>query len=120
MIGYFNNVFKIDENYSDSAMFMISMVPLRLIEDPELNREVWKHDRPSSVQHCRPIEFSYIKESKEVIIEKHKYIKDQIEKLKDTLYITNEGSKIKIRHVLHFTMVDGKVAQAISGKILQL
>lgn len=93
MIGYFNNVFKIDENYSDSAMFMISMVPLRLIEDSESNREVWKNDRPSSVQHCRPIEFSYIKESKEVIIEKHKYIKDQIEKLKDTLYITNEGSK---------------------------
>lgn len=93
------------------------MVPLRLMEDSEDSKEVWKNERPSSVLHCRPIEFSYIKETKEVILEKYKHIKDQIEKLQDTKFTTNNGLTIKIRHVLQFTMVDGKVAQAISGKI---
>lgn len=103
-------------------MFMISMVPLRLMEElgnnlelPGNNKEFWRNERPSSVQYCRPIEFSYIKETKEVILQKYNMITEQIKTLSDTVVTTKHGIKIKIRHNLKFTMVDGKVAQAISG-----
>lgn len=68
------------ENSSDSNLFMVSFVPLRLRNDridfePSTSRaartniDVWKNDTPSSTKYCRPIRFVFKKETHDVTIE---------------------------------------------------
>lgn len=96
---------------SDNSIFMVSLVPLQL--QNENNYILWKNPHPSSPKYCRPIKFEYTKETKDKIINEVDRVKEQIAKLNPTKFY--KGTKVLcISHVLHLTMVDGKVCQALS------
>lgn len=91
---------------------MVSTIPLAL--QSSTNRNVWKNTRPSSTRYCRPIQFEFAKETREKTIE---IVQQMEEKIKNLLpsTILIYGKNIKIVHKLVFTMIDGKVTNAVTG-----
>lgn len=74
---------------------------------------IWSNAQPGSTRHCRVINFEFTKESKETITKKVNQINDKITFLQPTT-IETDSVKIKINHSLYLTMIDGKVAQALT------
>lgn len=50
----------------DSSIFMTAYVPLKLVLSNKESNVIWENPRPSSPFYCRPVNFQFIKESKEV------------------------------------------------------
>lgn len=66
------------EDITDTNIFMTSVVPLRLSYIPMQESSVfgigknelncfWKNPRPSSTHYCRPLQFQYARETKDLI-----------------------------------------------------
>nr|XP_034184029.1 uncharacterized protein LOC117606105 [Osmia lignaria] len=94
---------------SDSHIFQSSFVPLQLISSTT-KKVIWQNPTPSSPRYCRPIRIRFIKESVDVTNEEIDYMKTKINELKETEIEGN--TNISIKHVLLFTMIDGKVCNA--------
>lgn len=101
---------------SDSNLFMTSIVPLKMtLETTEnLTNLVWKNSRPSSTRYCRALKFEFTKETPTLIREESVRVENEIKHLRET-EINLYGRIFKVRHILHFTMIDGKVAQAVTN-----
>ena len=92
---------------TEESLFLTCLVPLDMkIKNDEI-KNLWINERPSSTLLCRPIRFRYIKESIPVLLEEMNYFK-QIE-----LHPTQIGTVV-VEHKLEVTMIDGKVATALS------
>lgn len=111
------------ENSSDSNLFMISFVPLRLKKnildfEPSTSTstelDIWKNEVPSSTKLCRPIKFTFKKETKDLIIEEVSKMREQINLL-EPITFDFDGQKIEINYKMLLTMIDGKVAQALTN-----
>lgn len=111
------------ENISDSDMFMVSFVPLRLkkiLEDSEPSTsttqtmDIWKNETPSSTKYCRPIKFEFKKETHDAINKEVSDIKAQIATLQP-LQLQLDGQQIEVSYQLVLTMIDGKVGQALTN-----
>lgn len=111
------------DNISDSDMFMVSFVPLRLkkiLEDTELStsttqtKDIWKNETPSSTKYCRPIKFEFKKETHDAIKNEVTDIKAQIATLQP-LQLQFDGQEIEVSYQLVLTMIDGKVGQALTN-----
>ncbi|CAH2098980.1 unnamed protein product [Euphydryas editha] len=98
----------IAEGFSESSVFMTSFVPLLLMCNDIL---LWKNPRPSSTNYCRPVMFEFIKETKEYIQQHTAAINQEIANLAATEIIPGI---LEVTHDLHMTMIDGKVATALS------
>lgn len=92
---------------------MTSMVPLRLTSFYDKNIIIWNNNRPSSTRYCRAIQFQYTKETTEKIKSEKQRMDDEIAQLRET-EIEKFGITFKINHQMIFTMIDGKIAQAIT------
>jgi hypothetical protein len=94
---------------SDCTVFMFSLVPLQLhgFKDDKIV-VILNNPHPSSTRFCRPIKFTYKKETIENTKQEVGDIEDQLNNgiLTDIIL---EGRNIQIEHKLLFTMVDGKV-----------
>lgn len=110
------------ENTSDTDMFMVSFVPLRLIknlEDSEPStsktqtKDIWKNQTPSSTKYCRPIKFEFKKETPDTIKKEVSNIREQISTLQP-LELQIDGQTIEVSYQLVLTMIDGKVGQALT------
>ena len=99
----------------DSSVFLSSLVPLRLITgDLKLNATVfWQNPRPSSTRYCRPIRMQFKRETTELSIAEKTYMDCQISAIQPTV-IELENRNIIVKHNLIFTMVDGKVCNALT------
>lgn len=97
---------KIDSEQDDSSIFMTSLVPLKLTNGDET---LWKNPKPCSTSYCRTVEFSFVKESEELVIEKKANMDDEIKALLPT-----ECKKNMVNHKLMMTMIDGKVCTYLS------
>lgn len=75
---------------------------------------IWQNPRPSSTRFCRPIRLQFKHESTDTIMEEKNYIEQQIMKLTPSCIIVNNYN-INVQHHLVFTMIDGKVYNAISS-----
>ena len=64
--------------HSDSNLFVITVVPLRL--NSEDNNILWNNRTPQSVRFSRPLKVEYIKESTEHILKEKQDIDGQINK----------------------------------------
>ncbi|CAH0558613.1 unnamed protein product [Brassicogethes aeneus] len=55
---------------SDSSVFITTIVPLRLVCDPNSKNSkiIWQNPRPSSTRYCRPLKITFVKESKEISV----------------------------------------------------
>lgn len=95
---------------SDSAVFITSIVPIRIVLGEKV---VWQNPTPSSTRYCRPLKIEFIKESSEVSIAEKNRVTEEIGNLKKSKTIC-DGKSIEVEHALLFTMVDGKVCNAIT------
>lgn len=64
------------EEISDKSVFMISFVPLQITS--KNNKVMWMNDRPSSVRYCRPIKFTFMKETPSTTLQEYNYYKKLI------------------------------------------
>lgn len=107
-------------NYSDSDLFITSLVPLLLTATNGLKKDiVGKNECPSSPRYCRPVRMQQKKETTDLIIQEKEHMETQINALKPT-FITWGTKTITISHNLQFTMIDGKVCNALTGTSSQV
>ena len=110
-----------EQAHDDSDMFVISLVPLQLYCTEDVGTEkiiLWQNSRSSSTRFCRPIKVLLEKESKEITLREINKIKAQIQNLTPTK-IDIRGREINIETEMLFTMVDGKICNAIAGSSSQ-
>lgn len=106
-----------DENSSDEHVFFTSLVPLQLLSvDCESNSKIviWKNPRPSSPRFCRPIRLQFLHETVQSTVNEMHYIEEQIKSLVPFNTIV-DGQEILITYDMIFTMIDGKVCNAITS-----
>lgn len=96
-----------DEQIDLASNFMISLVPLRLASN---NVIIWENERPSSTSFCRPIMFTFMKETKINVQKEMAAMETEIEAL--TPSTITDG--ISVKHQLLLTMIDGKIHSIIS------
>lgn len=95
---------------TDEFLFVFTFVPLRLLNGETV---LWQNPRPSSTMYCHPIKFSFAKETTEFTVSETNKVFEEIKELLPTL-CTFEGSQISVKHDLVFTMIDGKVCNALT------
>lgn len=111
---------EIDTNFA--SIFMASLVPLRmrLYKDQSSSskenafQDIWINRTPGSKYLCRPIRFEYTKEDRNTTRSLVNEIKEEIAAL-PMIVINQLGRNIKVSFQLQLTMIDGKVANALTG-----
>lgn len=103
----------IEENVSDSYMFLTSLVPLRLYEKENKSVVYWTNATPSSTRCCRPVQFQFQKETTESTKNEIARMESEIANLDETV-ISLKGKTYKVYHEFVFTMIDGKIAQTVT------
>jgi len=108
----------IDESTSDANIFLTSLVPLQLqFVESECNKEtdiIWKNPRPLSPRFCRPIRLQFLHENTQSIVNEMEFIEQQITSLVP-FKIVIDGTEITVHYQMLFTMIDGKVCNAITS-----
>ena len=107
----------IDLECSDASIFMTSLVLLQLLSSNILNGHeivVWKNQRPPSPQYCRPIKIQFSHENTNLTCAEKEIMDSRIASLVPLETIVN-GKAIKIKYEMIFSMVDGKVINAVTG-----
>lgn len=109
---------KSDENFCDSSMFLITLVPLRLVavtqqKDSDQQKEVivWTNGRPNSTRLSRPIKFTFEKESLALVQRETESLNAQIQNLQPTP--VSNGKTVE--HKISMTMIDGKICNFLTG-----
>lgn len=108
-----------DGSLSDNSIFMSSMVPLTLSMETTDNittndsKCVWQNPQCGSTRFCRVISFEFAKETTEKTTEVMNEMRADINALKPTT-LEIERKKIKVHHILHLTMIDGKVEHVLT------
>lgn len=106
-----------EENQSDANVFLTSIVPLQLLsvnDDKSEEVIIWKNPRPSSPRYCRPIRLQFLHENVESTLSEMHFVEEQINTLVSfqTVIFRKE---IKITYEMAFTMIDGKVCNAVTS-----
>lgn len=104
----YNQSFQDNYKNTDASVFLTCFVPIQLIT--ESNKVIWKNKEPSSTRLCRPISFSFMKESPEIIKTEKGKMDEEIKKLVPTKLFET----VEVHHKLLFTMVDGKICSTLS------
>lgn len=102
-----------DSDVCDSALYMISLVPVRLAKQTDSKSIFWENNRSGSPRYCRPIKFMFVKETEELVLAEMQRVKEQIIGLLSTTIIHNNKT-FSVSHKLFPTMVDGKTCQYLS------
>lgn len=98
---------KMEGEQDDSSIFMTSLVPLKLTDG---DNTLWTNPKPCSTLYCRPVQFTFVKESEAVVIEHKRQMDDEIK----VLIPTECGNSNKVTHKLMMTMIDAKVCTYLS------
>ena len=99
----------IEINVSMQNLFIMSLVPLRLIKTDDEKTILWENPRPSSTQWCRCIRMLYMKETPRLIMQEVRSIEREIKNLKPY----NSGELI-CHYQLCLTMLNGEAISAIT------
>jgi len=94
---------------TDHDLFMFSIVPIQLrclIQEKYI--VVWQNPRTSSTRFCRPIKFSFEKETVNSTLREVNASETEIKNLLPTKILLDKIT-LEIKHTLIFSMVDGKV-----------
>lgn len=106
----YKQVFQYEEN-NDSFLFLISIVPLRIIAEVCEDKQefvVWQNESSSSTKYCRPVKIIFHKETKDFVKDEIKNIKKQIDELSPVITKFHENS-IPCYSSFSLTMIDGKI-----------
>lgn len=109
--------------YDDSNLFVCSMVPIQLKSFRKNNKEeeiiLWQNPRVSSTRYCRPIHFQCKKETVELTKQEIHHIQEQINQIQPTNKQIGD-MHIKVNHIFHMTMIDGKVCNSLTDTSSQV
>lgn len=103
--------------YSDSHLFIFSLVPLRLLAkgaEQDADEIIWNNTLPSSISLCRPIKLIFAKESADLTKKEVDSMKNQIAKLIPTVCQLDEAN-VSVEPKLYFSMIDTKVVNDVTG-----
>ena len=95
----------------DQSIFATAYVPLKLCLLNDEAQIIWENPRPSSTLFCRPVNFQFIKESREVIQDAWQSVENKI----SLLTLTKIDTKTSVKHKILTTMFDGKICSTIAG-----
>lgn len=98
---------KMEGEQDDSSIFMTSLVPLKLTDGDDT---LWTNPKPCSTLYCRPVQFTFVKESEAVVIDLKRQMDDEINALSST-ECSNDS---RVTHQLMMTMIDAKVCTYLS------
>ena len=101
-----------DRDLSDEgSVFMSCYVPIQLFAlDTRQKRIVlWQNPKTSSTSYCRPVRFSFVKETIDILIKEEDFLMNAINNIQPT-----NIEIFKVHHTIEMTMIDGKVATALS------
>ncbi|CAG9763602.1 unnamed protein product [Ceutorhynchus assimilis] len=101
----------IDSNSTDSTVFCTNLVPLLLKTGDSV---IWKNESPSSSSLCRPIRIAFCKEDTASTQKEYSRVMKEIDELANTTIRLNNSVEVTVQHEFLFTMVDGKIINAIS------
>ena len=102
------------EEIKEDCIFVTSLVPLQLFQRKAEGKVIiWQNPRPSSARFCRPIAFKFIKETVQVVKQELNSVENQIRQLTPTS-VRLPCLNVIIEHQLALTMIDGKIANAIT------
>lgn len=79
-----------------------------------LKHTVWGNERGGSTLYCRPIRFSFEKETKDALLSEAETLKNEIVSLHPARTVIN-NAVIHIHHEVRITMIDGKVHTVLSN-----
>lgn len=99
-----------DIDANDSSVFITCLVPIRLTFGEIV---IWQNSSPASTRYCRPIKIEFKKETTNFIIEEKKKIDEEIRNIQNSNVLV-QSKQIGIKHELIFSMVDGKVCNAVT------
>ena len=103
---------------NDSSFFVASCVLLRIQatqQDSSTPVVLYKNPHPSSSTCFRPLFLLLAKETPELCKAEANKIKEEISELKETrVFNTDSGQSHTIHSTFHFTMVDGKLVDALT------
>lgn len=91
----------IDENASDSSVFITSFVSIKLTSNSNI---IWINQNSSSTRYCRSIRFEFIYENAEICKKEFEKIEHEIKSLIPIKY-----KNIIVNYEMLFTMIDGKI-----------
>ena len=94
----------------DQSIFATAYVPLKLCLLNDEAQIIWENPRPSSTLFCRPVNFQFIKESREVIQDAWQSVENKI----SLLTLTKIDTKTSVKHKILTTMFDGKICSTIA------
>lgn len=106
-----------DNSKSDAHVFFTSVVPLQLVCIDQESKEkiiVWKNPRPSSPRFCRPLRLQFLREDAASTVQEVGIVEEQIKSLRPFESVI-DGKRITVVYNLAFTMIDGKVCNAVSS-----
>ena len=89
-------------------------IQLHYLQSDNTEKKNWQNPRPSSPRYCRSIRLQLIHETTDIIKSEKEYEDNKIGNLEKRTVLINDKT-IKINHILLFTMIDGKVCNAISS-----
>ena len=86
----------------EESLFITRLAPLELSGFCN-NKKVllWRNDKPSSTAYCRPIRFSFQKESKAVVLEEAKYLESEIKK-SGIFNVTFGGKELVVKSIIFY------------------
>ncbi|XP_050312211.1 uncharacterized protein LOC126747535 [Anthonomus grandis grandis] len=105
-----------ESNISDANIFLTSMVPIQLINgDPKSKDKfvIWENPKTSSTRLCRPLRVQFRHETTELSVREKQYFDQQISDLQPTK-LDIQGNNVFLKHILYFTMIDGKLCNAVT------
>lgn len=93
---------------------MTSLVPVRVVKENDSKIIHWQNMRTGSPRYCRPIQFMFAKECKDLTVAEVKEVKEQIKDLVPSI-ISIGDQNFSVSHKLFLSMVDGKTCQYITN-----
>lgn len=103
-----------DGSVSDATILFTSLVPLMLIAESHGEKLlIWKNPKPSSPRYCRPVKVQFLRETESTTLDGQKHMNEQISSLVPSNTVQN-NQQVIVNYKLFFTMIDGKVRNAIT------
>lgn len=99
-----------DLDANDSSVFITCLVPIRLTLGENV---IWQNPSPASTRYCKPIRIEFRKETTEFIVEEKNKMDEEIRNIQNSNVLV-QSKQIGIKHKLIFSMIDGKVCNAIT------
>lgn len=99
---------------ADNCMLATVTTPLRLSAADNSTNIHWTNLMPQSVRFCRPIEIEFVKETREVTLEKKRKLEAEMENLEEVCVKLPNGNCVSIKFEFIMSQIDGKTLAAVT------